>query len=72
MVWLINKVKKKLKHWSNQWISFSGRLTFLKSILEGIPIYWITISHIPRGVMECIYKMTFGFLCKKEKRYGTS
>ena len=51
MDWLINKVKKKLKDWCNQWISFLGRLTLLKSTLEGIPIYWITISHIPHGVM---------------------
>eukprot|EP01018_Ginkgo_biloba_P006122 Gb_38546 [translate_table: standard] len=34
--WLIAKVKKRLLVWCNRWISRGGRLTLIKSVLEGV------------------------------------
>jgi hypothetical protein len=50
--WLIGKLEKRLKVWSFRWISREGRLTLVKSVLEAIPVYWMSLAWIPKGVLE--------------------
>ena len=40
----------------------AGMLVLLKYVLEGIPIYWVTMAYIPSGVHEHIQKICFIFL----------
>lgn len=42
--WLIGKVEKRLKGWSHKWLSRVGRLVLVKSVLEAIPVYWMSLS----------------------------
>ena len=42
--WLVGKVEKRLMVWSHKWLSRAGRLVLVKSILEAIPVYWMSLS----------------------------
>jgi hypothetical protein len=50
--WLIAKLEKRLKAWSFQWLSRVGRLVLVKSVLEAILVYWMSLAWIPRGILE--------------------
>jgi hypothetical protein len=56
-------------NWCYRWLSIEGGLTLVKSVLEGILVYWLSLSHIPKGILEKIRKKCFSFLwvCKREK-----
>jgi hypothetical protein len=36
-------------------------LVLIKSVLEAIPIYWQTLAHIPKGILEKNRKFCFNF-----------
>ena len=58
--------------WCNHWLFRGGGLTLVKSILEAIPIYWLSLACIPKGVLENIHKLCFNFYWSgKEGREGT-
>jgi hypothetical protein len=50
----LTKLEKGLNGWSFRWLSRAGRLTLTKSILESIPVYWMSLAWIPKGVLENI------------------
>jgi hypothetical protein len=58
-MWLIEKLEKKLKVWSHKWLSRVGQLVLIKSVLEAIPIYWMSLSWIPKGILEKERKLFF-------------
>lgn len=60
--WLVGKLEKRLLLWSNKWLSRAGRLTLVKSILEAIPVYWMSIAWILKGVLDRIRRICFSFL----------
>jgi len=65
--WLIGKVEKRLKGWSHKWLSRAGRLVLVKSVLEAIPVYWMSLSWIPKGILEKIRRLCFRFLWSGKK-----
>lgn len=65
--WLIGKVKKRLKVWSHKWLSRAGRLVLVKSVLEAIPVYWMFLSWIPKGILERVRRICFRFLWSGKK-----
>jgi len=66
-VWLIAKVEKRLKVWSHKWLSRAGRLVLVKSVLEAIPVYWMSLAWIPKGILESIRRICFRFLWSGKK-----
>jgi len=42
-------------------------LVLAKLVFESIPIYWMTLAVIPKGVLERIYKLIFDFLWSSDK-----
>jgi hypothetical protein len=60
--WLLTKLEKRLNGWSFRWLSKVGRLTLTKSVLEAIPIYWMSLAWIPKGVMEKIRRTCSRFI----------
>lgn len=38
------------------------RLVLVKSMLESIPVYWMSIAHIPKGILHEVRKKLFSFL----------
>ena len=59
--WLIGKVEKRLKGWSHKWLSRAGRLVLVKSVLEAIPVYWMSLSWIPIGILEWFHNLCFKY-----------
>jgi hypothetical protein len=65
--WLLTKLDKRLKSWSFRWLSRAGRLILVKSVLEVIPVYWLSMTWIPKGTLEKIRELCFKFLWEGQK-----
>lgn len=48
--------------WSHKWLSRVGRLVIVKVVLEAMPMYWMALTWIPRGILEKIKKICFSFI----------
>ena len=42
--WLITKIEKHLNNRCHRWLSRAGRLILFKSVLEAIPVYWMSLA----------------------------
>jgi hypothetical protein len=60
-------MEKRLLSWSHRWLSRVGKLVLVKSVLEAIPVYWMSLSWIPKGISEAARKITFRFLWSGKK-----
>jgi hypothetical protein len=65
--WLIVKLEKRLKCWSHRWLSRAGRLVLVKSVLEAILVYWMSLAWIPKGILEKMRKLCFTYLWQGNK-----
>ena len=66
-LWLVGKVEQCLMVWSHKWLSRAGRLVLVKAVLEAIPVFWMSLSWIPKGILERIRKVCFRFLWSGKK-----
>ena len=66
-LWLIEKLEKRLHTWSHHWLSRAGRLILVKLVLEAIPVYWMSLSWIPLGILEKARKICLHFLWSGHK-----
>jgi len=58
---------KILNTWSHRWLSCASRIVLVKSVLEAIHVYWMSLSWIPKGILEATRKLTFKFLWSGKK-----
>lgn len=65
--WLLEKLDKRLRVWCHKWLSRAGRLTLVKSVLEAVPVYWMSLSWIPKGILEAARRIFFRFLWSGKK-----
>lgn len=65
--WLISKVENRLNLWCNCWLSQRGRLLLVKVVLEAIPIYWMSLSQIPKSVLDVIRRHSFRFIWSRSR-----
>ena len=49
---IVDKVRKKLSSWKRKLLSFAGRLTLIKSVLSNLPIYFLSIFKMPKGIVK--------------------
>ncbi|XP_028059570.1 uncharacterized protein LOC114263262 [Camellia sinensis] len=56
---VLQKLKSKLASWKRKFLSFGGRLTFVKSVLSALPIYYFLICRV---LVAEIDKIRSGFL----------
>jgi hypothetical protein len=56
------KVEKKINTWCNKWLSRGGHLVLVKAVFEAIPVYWISLAWVPKGVLETIRKLCYKFI----------
>jgi hypothetical protein len=50
-----------------------GGVILVKSVLEDIPIYWVSLDFILKGVLEMIRRINFRFLWSRDsKKKGDS
>jgi len=56
------EIGQKLNTWSHRWLSRAGRLVLVKSVLEAIHVYWMSLSWILKGILEDARKLSSKFL----------
>ncbi|XP_054801608.1 uncharacterized protein LOC129305663 [Prosopis cineraria] len=59
---VVDKMKQRLSSWKATSISFVGRTTLTKSVLNTIPLYCMQTAHLPVSTCEEIDKCSQGFL----------
>ena len=59
---MVEKFEKRIKYWVFRLISIGGILTLLKAILTGIPIYCISLSQVPKSILNILRIIMFNFL----------
>ncbi|XP_028113522.1 uncharacterized protein LOC114311595 [Camellia sinensis] len=59
---MVDKVKSRLAMWKMKLLSFVGRLTLVKSVLDSIPGYYISLFNLPIGIAKEIDKLKSAFL----------
>ena len=56
------RFRKRLAMWKRQYISKGGRITLIRSTLSNLPIYFMSIFHLPRAVRIRLEKIQKDFL----------
>ncbi|GKB97818.1 hypothetical protein Tco_0983955 [Tanacetum coccineum] len=51
---LIEKVKAKVNHWRNRFLTYAGKLQLIASVLESILSYWCCMFLLPKTVINDI------------------
>lgn len=59
---IIDKFSRKLASWKGKLLSIGGRLTLIKASLSNLPLYFMSIFPMPKGVIEKINKIIRAFL----------
>jgi hypothetical protein len=57
-----SQTRKKAKYMEPQMALSAGRLVLVKSVLEAILVYWMSLAWIPKGILERIRKLCSKFL----------
>jgi hypothetical protein len=59
---LTDTIARKLGSWNNKWVSLGGRVVLLNSVLNSIPIFYLSFLKMPVRVWKMIVKMQRSFL----------
>jgi hypothetical protein len=59
---LVNSLRKRLDGWANRHVSLGGRITLLNSVLNAIPIFYLSFLKIPILVWKKIRRIQRDFL----------
>ncbi|CAL5393987.1 unnamed protein product [Camellia sinensis] len=59
---VVDKVKSRLALWKRKLLPFAGRLTLVKSVMDSLPGYYISIFKLPKGIAKEIDKLKAAFL----------
>ena len=59
---VVEKTKKKLATWKTQYLSFGGRITLIKAILDAQPTYVLSLFPLPAKEEERLDKLRRKFL----------
>lgn len=49
-----NNIEPRISIWCDKWLSNSKDrgLILVKAVLKSIPIFWMSIAHIPKGILD--------------------
>ncbi|KAG5587194.1 hypothetical protein H5410_047628 [Solanum commersonii] len=54
---VVEKCEMKLARWKSQYLSRSGRLTLINSVLDSLPTYMMSVFPIPKRVINRLDKI---------------
>jgi hypothetical protein len=60
--YMIDQVSTKLAAWKANHLSFAGRVTLAKSVIEAVPIYPMMSTKIPKACLDEINKLQRQFI----------
>ncbi|CAN1183437.1 Putative ribonuclease H protein At1g65750 [Linum perenne] len=55
-------MERKIQSWKSKFLSFGGRIALLKSVLSGLPVYYLSILKAPSSVIKRIENIQNRFL----------
>jgi len=53
-IWLLQKVEKKIGHWTFRWLSLGGRMVLIKSVLQNMLVFWLSLAKVPAKIKHNI------------------
>jgi hypothetical protein len=59
---MLEKIRNRLKSWGNKYVSLGGRITLLNSVLNAIPIFFLSFMKIPAKVVKMVIRIQRDFL----------
>lgn len=59
---VINTLERILASWKGKHLSFGGRITLINSVLNSLPVYFLSFMRIPRKVLKIITRIQRDFL----------
>ncbi|GFZ00486.1 O-methyltransferase family protein [Actinidia rufa] len=69
---LIDRISDSISAWAGATLSYAGRTELIKSVLQGVECFWLSILPIPTGVKSKIVQLCRNFLwsgkCTVNKR----
>lgn len=69
--YVIEKVKQRLSTWKSKTLSFAGRVTLAKSVVQANPTYVMQSSVLPRGTCDEVDKLCRQFIWGDEENHRT-
>nr|XP_025638133.1 uncharacterized protein LOC112733407 [Arachis hypogaea] len=68
---VIDKVEEKLSLWKAKVLNKAGKLVLIKSVLNSLPVYYLSLYKMPKAVAEKLISLQRRFLWSREDgRYG--
>lgn len=61
----VEKVERKLSTWKANYLSISGRVTLIKSVLSNLPVYYYSLFKRPAVVIKRLERLQREFLWTK-------
>ena len=49
---LLEKFRSRVNHWTHRWLSSTGRVILLKTVIQALPIYRCLVQTPPTRVMK--------------------
>jgi hypothetical protein len=59
---MLDQLKKRLNSWGNKYVSLGGRIVLLNSVLNAIPIFYLSFLKIPVKVLKMVTRIQREFL----------
>ncbi|XP_024628921.1 uncharacterized mitochondrial protein AtMg00310-like [Medicago truncatula] len=59
---MLEQLRKRLNSWGNKFVSLGGRIVLLNSILNAIPIFYLSFLKIPAKVLKMVVRIQREFL----------
>ena len=59
---IITRMNNKLATWKGHMLSIGGRLTLLKASLSSLPLYYMSLFPVPKGIIDIMVKIQRNFL----------
>jgi hypothetical protein len=59
---LLDQIRRRLNSWENKFISFGGRIVLLNSVLNSIPIFYMSFMKMPIQVWKKLISIQRAFL----------
>ncbi|XP_060210413.1 uncharacterized protein LOC132637320 [Lycium barbarum] len=63
---LVSRITRKLSGWSGKCLSYGGKVTLIKSVLQAIPTYTLATLTPPKGTLQLIEKHLANFFWGSE------
>ncbi|CAJ2642053.1 unnamed protein product [Trifolium pratense] len=58
---MMDRLKNRLSGWKSRFLSFSGRLVLIKSVLTSLPVYALSFFKAPSGIISSIESLLIKF-----------